>query len=256
MDASGDTIVAGAVLATPCSLASDQGAAYVYTEPAGGWISTTQANELAAGDANTSDSFGIAVAVSGSTIVVGADRHSASSETADHGAAYVFTNGGVSTTNCGASTPAPTPTPTPTPVATVTTPTAHVAAVSGGHADISAALSCPAGGTACPQVSIQATVTEHLKGGKIKAISAGAKKKAKTTTKHVVVATSGASVAAGATKKVTIKLNATGLGLLRKFGKLKAIVTVSSGGKTIDTVTVTVQKAAKPKKRKAAPHRS
>ena len=105
IDPSGDTIVAGARLASPCTLASDQGAAYVYTEPAGGWINTTHANELAAGDANTSDEFGFAVAVSGSTIVVGADRHSAGSATADHGAAYVFTKGGISTTNCVTSTP-------------------------------------------------------------------------------------------------------------------------------------------------------
>jgi hypothetical protein len=125
--------------------------------------------------------------------------------------------------------------------------------VSGGHADITAAISCPAGGTACPQVSFQANVTEHLKGSKIKAISAtSGKKTPKPKTKQVVIATAGTILAAGATKTITIKLNATGLTLLKKFGKLKAIVTVRSGGKTIDTVTITVQKAAKPKKKKTA----
>jgi hypothetical protein len=135
----------------------------------------------------------------------------------------------------------------------VTIPTAQVASVAGGHADITAAISCPAGGTACPEVSFQANVTEHLKGSKIKAISAtSGKKTPKPKTKQVVIATAGTILAAGATKTITIKLNATGLALLKKFGKLKAIVTVRSGGKTIDTVTVTVQKAAKPKKKKTA----
>jgi hypothetical protein len=67
-----------------------------------------------------------------------------------------------------------------------------------------------------------------------------------------VIATAATILAAGATKTITIKLNATGLTLLKKFGKLNAIVTVRSAGKTIDTVTVTVQKAAKPKKKKTA----
>jgi hypothetical protein len=258
IDPSGDTIVAGARGASPCTALGtvENGAAYVYTEPAGGWVNTTQANELAASDPNNSDDFGVAVAVavSGSTIVVGADQHPAGSKTADHGAAYIFTDGGVSTTNCGASTPTPTPTPAPapTPTPTVTVPTAQVASVSGGHADITAAISCPAGGTACPQVSVQATVTEHLKGSKIKAISASGKKKPKPKTKQVVIATAATILAAGATKTITIKLNATGLTLLKKFGKLNAIVTVRSAGKTIDTVTVTVEKAAKPKKKKTA----
>jgi hypothetical protein len=131
-------------------------------------------------------------------------------------------------------------------------PTAQVASVAGGHADITAAISCPAGGAACPEVSFQANVTEHLKGSKIKAISASGKKKPKPKTKQVVIATAATILAAGATKTITIKLNATGLTLLKKFGKLNAIVTVRSAGKTIDTVTITVQKAAKPKKRKTA----
>ena len=37
--------------------------------------------------------------------------------------------------------------------------------------------------------------------------------------------------------------------LLKKFGKLTAIVTVSSGGQTISTATVHLQKAPKGKKK-------
>ena len=146
--------------------------------------------------------------------------------------------------------PAP-PAPPPPPPPPASAPTAHVGSVSGRRAKITVALSCAAGGAACAAVSLKATVTEHLRGGKIKAITAdNGKKKARTTTKQVVVATAGATLAAGATKRYTLTLNATGRALLAKFGKLTAIVTVSSGAKTIDTVTVEVQKAAKPKKKK------
>jgi hypothetical protein len=58
------------------------------------------------------------------------------------------------------------------------------------------------------------------------------------------------TLSAGTTKVLTLTLNSTGQALLAKFGKLTTIVTVSSGGKTIDTVAATVQKTAKPKKKK------
>jgi hypothetical protein len=140
------------------------------------------------------------------------------------------------------STPKP-----PPPVPTV--PTVHVGSILGGHGKLTLALSCPAGGAACATLSVTATVTEHLKGGKITAITAR-KKKAHTQTKQVVIATAVASLAAGATKTLTLTLNATGNALLKKYGKLTTIVTASSGGKTLQTSTVHVQKAVKPKKKK------
>ena len=48
--------------------------------------------------------------------------------------------------------------------------------------------------------------------------------------KQVVIATGSAALAAGASKTLELTLNGTGNGLLKKFGKLTAIVTVSSGG--------------------------
>lgn len=84
----------------------------------------------------------------------------------------------------------------------------------------------------------------------ITAIAAGAKKKKAPTTKQVVVASGGVTLAAGASQTLTLTLNSTGRTLLSKFGKLTTIVTVGSAGKTIDTATVTVQKATKPKKKK------
>jgi trimeric autotransporter adhesin len=231
---SGNTIVAGAIQHT-VGTNHDQGAVYVYTQPpAGGWATTSaDTAELTASDGDGSDNLGDSVAVSGTTIVAGAARHDAESPTADFGAAYVF----------GPESSVPPPPPPPV----VVPPTTKV---SGGHAEITVALSCPAGGATCAPVSLKATVKEHLKGRKITAISAGAKhKKVRTTTKQVVVASARVTLSAGRNETLTLKLNSTGRALLSKFGKLRAIVTISSGGKTIKTVTVTVLKAKKPKKK-------
>ncbi len=64
-----------------------QGAAYVFT------LSGTQTAELTASDGAASDLFGQAVAVSGSTVVVGAPLHKVGSNT-DQGASYDFTLSG------------------------------------------------------------------------------------------------------------------------------------------------------------------
>jgi FG-GAP repeat/Prealbumin-like fold domain len=77
---SGDTVVAGA----PYSDVSghvDQGAAYVFVKPAGGWASEIQAAKLTASDGAQSDYLGShhSVAIAGDTIVAGGG-----------GAAYVF----------------------------------------------------------------------------------------------------------------------------------------------------------------------
>jgi VCBS repeat-containing protein len=159
----------------------------------------------------------------------------------------VFVNGGAST-GCGgtlaAETPPTTGGSTPPPPAV-----AHVGSISGGHVKVTVKLSCPAGGAACAKVSLKATVKEHLKGHKITAVTASGKPK-KTHTKQVVVASGSATLSAGAARTFTLTLNATGRALLARFGKLTVLVTISSGDKTIHTVTVTVHKAAKAKKKK------
>jgi hypothetical protein len=134
--------------------------------------------------------------------------------------------------------------PAPTPP-----PNAHVASISGGHGNLTVTLSCPAGGAACSAATVQATVTEHLKGSKITAISAK-KKKSAAKTRQVVIASGGASLGAGTSETLTLKLNGAGSVLLAKYGKLAAKVTVSADGKTLDTATVMVQKAKKPKQKK------
>ena len=79
---SGSTAVVGAPYANSITGLLYTGAAYVYTKVGGTW---TEQAELNASDAAVSDGFGSSVAISGTTVVVGAPNHDAA------GAAYVFT---------------------------------------------------------------------------------------------------------------------------------------------------------------------
>ena len=96
---SGDTIVAGAPYHAVGSNIR-QGAAYVFTMPAGGWENTTQTAELTASDGAGADQLGYSVAIAENTVVAGAPFHKVSSD-ANQGAAYVFTTppGGWANTN-------------------------------------------------------------------------------------------------------------------------------------------------------------
>lgn len=82
----GGTIVAGAPSKTICGN-SYQGAAYVFTEPSGGWASETQAAELT--DFRSS-SLGTSVAASRNTVVVGGSGTSVG-DTINQGAVFAFT---------------------------------------------------------------------------------------------------------------------------------------------------------------------
>ncbi len=86
--ASGSTVVVGETL-TEVGGHYRAGAAYVFTEGAGGWASATQVGKLVASNPESEESFGGAVAISGKTIVVGAPgRKSGSGVNA--GGAYVY----------------------------------------------------------------------------------------------------------------------------------------------------------------------
>ena len=246
---SGATVLAGARKHQVS--ATDQGAAYVFTEPSGGWAgSQAQAQELTASDASTLDSLGESVAISGNTILAGAPRRLATGGAEPHeaGAAYIFglgtesnegtTGGGGTSTSPGGTTSTTggvTSPPPPPP------PTARVVSISGGHPKITVVLSCPSGTAACAPVSLKAMIKEHLKGKSIVAISASATA-AHVKTKQVRVSTGGATLAAGSTETLTLKLNATGRALLKKFGKLEVAVTATSAGKTIGAGTVKVRR--------------
>jgi len=75
---SGDTLVAGAPDASVSGHA-DQGAVYVFTEPASGWTNATETAKLTASNGVADADLGASVAVSGNTIVASGS-----------GSAYVF----------------------------------------------------------------------------------------------------------------------------------------------------------------------
>jgi hypothetical protein len=128
-------------------------------------------------------------------------------------------------------------------------PLVHLVSAAAGHSGLSVTLSCPSGGAACQAATVTAAVNEHLKGGKIIAISSRKKKKARSRTKQVAIATAGTTLAAGTTKTLSLTLNASGRALLAKFGKLTAFVSIASAGKVVGTATVTVKKPTKTKKK-------
>jgi uncharacterized protein (DUF2345 family) len=93
---SGDTVVVGAPHKN-----SSQGAAYVFVKPSGGWSGNlTQDAKLTASDGAAGDEFGVSVAISGDTVVVGAPFDDIGGNTYQ-GAAYVFVkpSGGWTTTS-------------------------------------------------------------------------------------------------------------------------------------------------------------
>ncbi len=81
---SGSTIVAGAF-----GVGGFLGAAYVFVEPAGGWVSGTQTAELTDANDTTENEVGYSVAISGDTIVAGAPYATVAGNTYE-GATYVF----------------------------------------------------------------------------------------------------------------------------------------------------------------------
>ena len=89
---SGDTVVVGAQL-DDVGANADQGSAYVFVKPGGGWASATQTAKLTASDGAAGDRFGESVDVSGDTVVVGA-RWDDVGANADQGSAYVFVKPG------------------------------------------------------------------------------------------------------------------------------------------------------------------
>jgi hypothetical protein len=88
----GDTIVAGAP-SPPVTPNPHHGAVYVFAEPGPGWAGATQTARLTASDGADGDSYGMAVAISGDTIVAGAPDAIVGADP-EQGAAYVFAEPG------------------------------------------------------------------------------------------------------------------------------------------------------------------
>ncbi len=90
---SGDTVVVGA-LADDVGANAEQGSAYVFVRSGTTW---TQQAQLTASDGAALDDFGVSVAVSGDTVVVGADDDEVGAN-ARQGSAYVFVRSGTTWT--------------------------------------------------------------------------------------------------------------------------------------------------------------
>jgi hypothetical protein len=87
----GSTIIAGAPDAQIGSN-QNQGAAYVFVEPVGGWVDMTQTAKLTAADGAANDNLGYASAIDGGTVVVGAPYATIlNGGDYNQGAAYIFT---------------------------------------------------------------------------------------------------------------------------------------------------------------------
>jgi hypothetical protein len=86
---SGNVVVSGAP-SRAVGPNARQGAVDIFRKPAAGWKGAmTQSVQLTASDGRANDALGISVALSGRTIVAGADLHSVDAH-AGEGAAYVF----------------------------------------------------------------------------------------------------------------------------------------------------------------------
>ncbi len=84
----GDTALLGAS-GDDCGAGLDCGAAYVFTKPGTGWTNMTQTAKLTSSTADDSDEFGISVAVSDFTALVGA--HLDDDDGSASGSAFFFT---------------------------------------------------------------------------------------------------------------------------------------------------------------------
>jgi hypothetical protein len=120
----------------------------------------------------------------------------------------------------------------------------HAGKVSTKGGKLSLKLSCPAHDT-CLGYTATVTVTEHLRGKNVIDLA-----KRKTTTKVVTIAKAKGTVAGGKTITVKLSLNKTGTKLLKRYGKLKTVVTLTVAGKTLSksTVTLVAPKTARKKK--------
>jgi hypothetical protein len=86
VEISGDTVIVGASFETVGSN-TEEGAAYIFVQPTGGWVDMTQTAELTASDGVAFGEFGFSVGISGNTAAVGANS---SAQGVAHGAVYVF----------------------------------------------------------------------------------------------------------------------------------------------------------------------
>jgi hypothetical protein len=136
---------------------------------------------------------------------------------------------------------------TPPPAKPAPATASQVGNVSGSKGQATLSLACHGtAGTSC-KVHVTLTTVEKLRHGHLIGIAA-----AKTHSKTVTVATLTITIPAGQTVKVTLKLNATGRKLLKRFGKLPSHITAilegEAGHHTVVAQNLTIKPV--PKKHK------
>jgi trimeric autotransporter adhesin len=241
--ADGSTVVVGAPHQGFAGATEQEGAAYVFSEPVGGWTSETQTSELSATNGVT---FGWSVAESadGSSVVAGA-LGTAVGSTEGAGAAYVFGSSSAATPTSTNTTPTPTPTQstgaTTSPTTTTSgagagTPAVGRVVMNGTSATVP--LSCSGPADSSCEMKLWLSVTETVQGGKILGVTARAVGKPAKRKDVVTLRTVATVVRAGHSSRVKLSLNARGKTLLASRHKLNVKLTVTRmRGKTIETVS-------------------
>ena len=85
---SGRSVLVGAAEST--AVEAEQGDAYVFVEPADGWVDSKETARLFLGSGASNDLFGRSVSISGDTAVIGAPGRNVAGNTPGRGAVYVF----------------------------------------------------------------------------------------------------------------------------------------------------------------------
>jgi hypothetical protein len=112
----------------------------------------------------------------------------------------------------------------------------HAGKLTAKDGKLSVKISCPAHDT-CLGYTETATVTEHLSGKKVIGLAAARRK---STTKVITIAKTKGTVAGGKTATVKLSLNKAGAALLKRYRKLRTVVTLTVAGKTLSKRTVTL----------------
>jgi hypothetical protein len=263
---SGPTIVVGSEFA-PFEKTSEQGAVYVYSEPVGGWVSTSsQTAKISASSGSIQQ--GRSVGVSGSSIAEGAPYATVHGH-ADQGAAYVFGPGEGSkeetkkeeTKEEETKEPAKEPTKEITfakPAENTKLTYTSTAPPNTQETFIGFPLNVAPGepiaciGNVCTyaitcrhakEACIGSATFEEIAGATASSARAKAKKKPKK--KAIVYGKASFSIPAGHAGKISIKLTAAGRKLLKNKKKFRGKLTIAvkeAGGKTSSSSrTVTIK---------------
>jgi len=248
----GTELFAGAAGATVGGL-SAQGAVYLFGEAGGNWAENFELSETP-GAAN--DNVGTSVAVSGGTLVTGADGETVGGGGAQ-GAAFVFTGVPVGTTtgSGGGSTGGGSSGGGGSGSGTTSRNYATVISVSGGARRATVSLKCFITAGKCVAANVKLVVREKLQGRKVVATLAKAKPKPKSkfTYKTLVIGTAHVTLSARQHTTLVVSLNSTGRRIFGTDKKLSVGLSVTSTGRTLRTATVTITKAPPPKKKSSKP---